>query len=47
MKDFLNSAMLTVAQGAPARRCALILTICRRYLAQAVTCGWLNTIERA
>ena len=22
-------------------------TICRRYLAQAVTCGWLNTIERA
>ena len=40
--------MLTVRTGrtgAPLRTHPM--TICRRYLAQVVTCGWLNTIERA
>jgi len=47
MKDFLNSAMLAVGTGRTGAPLRAHPTIRRRYLAQAGTCGWLNTIESA
>jgi hypothetical protein len=44
---FPNSAMLAVCTWRTGAPLCANPTTCRRYMAQVVTCGWLNTIERA